>query len=85
MPGATYWFPGEAVGVEVRVRPNTWILEDLPCAADRVAGLEDYNLGVGKLAFKTISAVDSRQAGSDHDDIARFCDILHGPHFESCW
>src|SRR5262245_20262152 len=60
------------VGVEIAVRANTGIAEEVPCAANRNAGLKDDIALPGTLALKVAGSTEARNTGADDNDVVVF-------------
>src|SRR5262249_42985214 len=61
-----------AVGVEIAVRANTGIAEEVPCAANRMAGLKDDIALHGALALKVAGSTEARNTCADDNDVMVF-------------
>ena len=58
----------------VGVRPDAGVAEQVPGAADGVAGLEDRVAATGALGLQAVAGADPGEAGTDHDDV----EVLRG-------
>ncbi len=62
-----------AEGVQIGVRPDPGIPEQVPGAAGDAAGLQDRVTALGVLALQIVGGADARDAGTDdqHVDVVR--------------
>ena len=63
------WPPWEAEGIEVRVRANTGIIEQVPGATNCVPSLQDGEVEFRILRLKAVGEIDTGDASSNDDDI----------------
>lgn len=61
---------------QVGVRADAGVAEQVPCAADRVAGLEDREADLGQQLAQVVTGSDTGDAGADDGDVEVGC--AHG-------
>ncbi len=59
----------EAERVQVRVRADAGIAEQVPRAADALAGLDDRVAALGVVLLEVVGAADSGDSGPDDQDV----------------
>ena len=69
---------GVPQGVHVRVRADAGVAEEVPGAADAVAGLEDGVGGPRALGLEIVRGTDPREPGSDDQDVEVFGQVSKG-------
>lgn len=67
--GASPLLEGVTESVKIRVGSNTGVLEEVPSTTEVVTTFENEVLLVGKFVLETVSGVDTRDTGTDDEDV----------------